>query len=409
MSLKCQKTASIVGLGQIGLPLAVLSAMSGLGVFGVDASKNRLQAINKFDENSIEADVLFLLKGDVVRENLKLSHYLSQKSDYIIFAVPTPFYPDTNVINLNILTGAITDSLKFFTQGVVVILESTVPVGYTNFISRKINFLTGLECGKDFFLAYSPERLLPGNAIKELLSNERIVGGVTDICSQKAADFYEQILTAPISKTTSMIAEATKVFENSFRLLNIAFANEVYNFSKSLEIDPFELITLANKHPRVNIHAPGIGVGGDCLPVHPYLLPYLPSSIQLALEINKNQEDVILGEILNAVNNLQQDCAKILALGITYKPDVRDLRNSPALNICKKLNQTPCVDLFVRDPFFSIEEVSSLGLKGDSGQDFLEFDLVVILVGHTLFFENKNKLMSQAKKILDPVLILGIT
>lgn len=401
------KTVNVLGLGHIGLPLAVLAALRGYLVFGVDIDQSRLEQIRQLDERGMESSINFLLQDEIVMKNLLLSSTVDQSSDYFVICVPTPLN-DSLSPNLDYVKEAIRAIGQKLSKGSTVIIESTMPVGATKKMADLLEKQSGLILNEDFFVAYSIERLFPGQAFKELVFNDRVIGGVGDRSSDNAANFYLPLVRGRIFQVDSKTAELTKITENAHRSVEIAFANQISEFAKRVGVDPLVLIELANNHPRVNILKPGVGVGGDCIPTHPYFLgdgQEVPSIILESLKINVNQTHLTLLEILDTVSSLKNRLkrkVKVLLLGLTYKANVQDLRNSPALFVAKELSKSKKVNLKVCEPTLSDSQISLLGLQSVELSEYKNMDLTVFLVGHDKFLSLKKTFLYE-KSYLDPI------
>lgn len=407
------KSVTIVGLGNIGLPLAVLAALKGYKVFGVDIDPLRLEKIRTLDDKAIEPAVVFFLQDQQVIDNLQLQTFVQSKTDFIVMCVNTPvdenFQP-----NMKIVQDATLALAPFLKVGSVLIIESTTTVGFTRKMSADLEKLTGMVAGKDFFVAYTPERLLPGQAFRELIFNDRVIGGINSKSSDRAMEFYVPMIKGECLRTSAEVAELTKIIENSHRAVEIAFANEVFEIAKELNIDPFDLIELANRHPRVKIANPGIGVGGDCVPVHPHFLKSslvkgLPDLLDKALKLNQERDSKIIQEVSEVLQstrlkNVQKKRKPIVLLfGLTYKPNVLDLRNSPALKIAQKLSLMPEIDLRVYDPLIDRSKMMDLGLESlECYSEYKIADVLVFLVAHDKFALFKDIDLSE-KVCVDPI------
>lgn len=385
------KQVCVIGLGYIGLPTALIAAQHGLHVRGFDIDHERITHINN---------------GIAPIQETELQHHLHQAlstgqftasciimpADYFIIAVPTPC-TEQKTADLQAVWQAIESIISVIKPHATIILESTVPVGTTQKIAQHIQLMTGLQAGSDFFIAHCPERVLPSNIFHELRYNSRLIGGINDLSTQKAVEFYEHFVEAPLYKTNDSTAELVKLVENSYRDVNIAFANQVAALAEYINNDPYEVIELANKHPRVNILQPRCGVGGHCIAIDPwFLIETFPQQTQLlacARQINDARPSVVIDRIKNFATAWQQHhqgTCKVLMLGVTYKPDVDDLRESPALHIAQHCNQLPQLDLAVVDPYVAPEKIQEKNITTVSLADGVTWaDCIVILVGHTYF------------------------
>lgn len=403
------KRIAIIGLGYIGLPTAILAAECGYTVFGFDIDENKVQRLNMGDTTIIEPEINTRLTNALKNKNLLISTSLHY-ADCFIIAVPTPI-KSNNKADLSYVMSAADQIAKRIMPGNLVILESTVPVGTTEKISYRIADVSGLQPEIDFFVAHCPERVLPGKIFKELIDNDRVVGG----CSQKACDlaktFYSRFVRGFIHITNDKIAEMVKLVENSSRDVQLAFANQVAAMCSTAGIDPYQVIELANRHPRVNILSPTCGVGGHCIAVDPwFLVETFPGDTELlvsARKINDQKPDQVINKILEQVNLFKENTSNnptVLALGVTFKPDVDDLRESPALKITQTLKEKKdLLNLLVYDPCASIEDLEQLELPYI--QDFIfgleQADIIVVLVKHKQFSQPSNAQFFEKKTLID--------
>ena len=330
----------VVGLGYIGLPTAALLANSGYKVLGVDISRDVVDIINKGQIHIVEPGLEEFVKKAVDSGNLH-ADIEPTYADIFLLAVPTPFKgehePDVDYII------AATKSIAHFVQaGNLVILESTSPVGTTELI-KKILEESGVHC-EEILFAHCPERVLPGNILHEIVENDRVIGGLTQEATEKTAAFYGTFVHGEILKTNARTAEMSKLIENSFRDVNIAFANELSIVCDKLSIDVWDVINLANHHPRVNILKPGVGVGGHCIAVDPWFVVAAGGKdaklIRTAREVNMYKTEWVIRKIKNISSQFEVSKNRkptIVCLGLTFKPDIDDLRESPALFIALTL------------------------------------------------------------------------
>jgi len=407
---------SIIGLGYIGLPTAAVLASKDIKVVGVDVSQYVVDTINQGKIHIIEPGLDDLVREAVQKNNLK-AVINPEKADVFMIAVPTPFKgshePDLSYIRL--AAKAIAPVLE---KGNLVILESTSPVGATEkmmtWMREERLDLSFPEFGNNNFIAdiavaHCPERVLPGQVVRELIENDRIIGGVTDYCAKQAKDLYKIFVDADCLLTDCRTAELSKLVENSFRDVNIAFANELSLICDKLGINVWKLIELANHHPRVNILQPGPGVGGHCIAVDPWFIvdsaPDEAKLIRAARLVNDNKPNFVLGKIDKAVNAIGKNKSdlKIACLGLSFKPDIDDLRESPALSIAGKIGLMGFSELFLVEP-----NISSIPdkLKGESisitsaDKAIKAADIVVLLVDHTPFKKMDLEVLS-GKQIVD--------
>jgi len=407
---------SIIGLGYIGLPTAAVLASKDIKVVGVDVSQHVVDTINKGKIHIIEPGLDALVREAVQKNHLK-AVINPEKADVFMIAVPTPFKgnhkPDLSYIRL--AAKAIAPVLE---KGNLVILESTSPVGATEkmmtWMREERLDLSFPEFGNNNFIAdiavaHCPERVLPGQVVRELIENDRIIGGVTDYCAKQAKDLYKIFVDADCLLTDCRTAELSKLVENSFRDVNIAFANELSLICDKLGINVWKLIELANHHPRVNILQPGPGVGGHCIAVDPwFIVDSAPDEVKLirtARLVNDNKPNFVLEKIDKAVKVIGKDKSdlKIACLGLSFKPDIDDLRESPALSIAGKIGLMGFSELFLVEP-----NISSIPdkLKGESisitsaDKAIKAADIVVLLVDHTPFKKMDLEVLS-GKQIVD--------
>ncbi|MGB5339012.1 MAG: UDP-N-acetyl-D-mannosamine dehydrogenase [Gammaproteobacteria bacterium] len=344
------KRICVVGLGYIGLPTASLLGTKGYSVYGVDTSQVVVDTINKGDIHIVEPDLDVLVKSAVLSG--RLSAGLEPKAaDIFILAVPTPF-KDNNQPDLSFVEAATRMISPYVEAGNLVILESTSPVDTTNGVVAKILEEAGHDIARDIYIAHCPERVLPGRILTELVENDRIVGGINKISTEKAVEFYSTFVRGEVLATDSRTAEMAKLTENSFRDVNIAFANELSLICDQEGINVWELIALANRHPRVNILKPGPGVGGHCIAVDPWFIvaraPELARLIRTAREVNDFKPDWVVNKVKNNASKFKQPV--IGCLGLAFKADVDDLRESPAVEIVRRLIADEVGDILVSEP-----------------------------------------------------------
>lgn len=389
-----QKNLGVIGLGNIGLPTAILAALKGYKVLGIDTDVQKLKKIAAADSTIVEIEMLPLLQEVLSKASLQLASCLQQACDVWLVCVQTPLTQD-NSANLDYLDQALRQLSPYLRPGNTIILESTLPVGSTNKIVGFIEQLSGLQLDRDFYLAYSPERVLPGNILKEFLCNDRVIGGASPLSAQKAVEFYCPLVEGQFFLTDASTAECVKLVENSYRSVQLAFSNQIYQMAENAGLDGREVINLASRHPRVKLLQPGIGVGGDCVPVHPYFLKeslgidLVPSLVAEALEINLQQTQLVIDRLMTSIDACRIELNRkpvVLLLGLTYKPNVRDLRNSPALNIAQSLTDYNGGLITVYDPWLEQAAIEELGLTGGPLPDlWRQADIVVMLVGHSVF------------------------
>lgn len=400
----------VIGLGYIGLPTAAVFASRKVKVVGVDINKHAVDTINQGKIHIVEPN-LDILVHSVVNDGFLKASMLPEEADAFIIAVPTPFKGDNHEPNLDYIKAASKSVAKVLKKGNLVILESTSPVGATEQMARwiaeeRVDLTFPHQCGEtsDIKIAHCPERVLPGQVIRELIENDRIIGGMTKKCTEHAVDLYKIVVKGECIKTDARTAEMAKLTENSFRDVNIAFANELSILCDKLNINVWELIKLANRHPRVNILQPGCGVGGHCIAVDPWFIvhqnPDEAKIIKTAREVNDDKPNFVIKKIKERVKDISHP--KIACLGLAFKPDIDDLRESPALDIVVRLANEKYQILAVEP---NIEELP-LRLQDKNvslvclNQALEEADVVVILVKHKEFVNIQNTVF-QRKNILN--------
>jgi len=374
----------VVGLGYIGLPTAALLASRGYDVHGVDVVKNVVETINKGEIHIVEPDLDTFVKGAVAAGKLKCSTS-PVESDVFIIAVPTPFH-EGHVPDVTYIEAAAKSIAPYVSAGNIVILESTSPVGATKDL-LKILENEGVNTSQ-VHVAHCPERVLPGKIMQELIENDRIVGGTTPEATKATAEFYREFVMGEVLETDSTTAEMAKLTENSFRDVNIAFANELSMLSDKFGINAWEVIRLANHHPRVNILNPGVGVGGHCIAVDPWFIVHKGGEdakiIRTAREVNLAKTDWVIEKIKSAAKDFEATnnrAPKIAALGLAYKPDIDDLRESPALEIVKNMIAEGFNILPVEPNIINHKDVTIYKLDDAIN----EADIAVLLVPHHEF------------------------
>lgn len=376
------KSICVIGLGYIGLPTASLLGTKGYTVTGVDVSPKVVDTINQGKIHIVEPDLDILVKSAVNSGNLKAS-LEPVKADVFIIAVPTPF-KDNYVPDLSYVEQASKAIAPYIEPGNLVILESTSPVGTTEDYVAKILQEYGHDTDKDVFVAHCPERVLPGRILIELVQNDRIVGGINPKSTTAAANFYKEFVSGQVLETDSRTAELSKLTENSFRDVNIAFANELSLICDKENIDVWSLIALANRHPRVNILQPGPGVGGHCIAVDPWFIihraPEEARLIKAARLVNDSKPDWVIRKIVEKANKFKKPT--IACLGLAFKADVDDLRESPSVEIVSKLQALNIADVIVCEP--NIREHSKFELSTLENA-LTTADIIVVLVDHKEF------------------------
>ncbi|MCX7614283.1 MAG: nucleotide sugar dehydrogenase [Clostridiales bacterium] len=389
------KKIAILGLGYIGLPTAITLADAGFVVAGFDTNQEIVNILNTGRIHIVEPGLGEALNRSVSSGRLTFSNELTG-ADVFYIAVPTPFYSEMGRISadLSYVKSAASMIAKVIKEGNLVILESTVPPRTTEMISKIIEEESGLR-EQDFCIAHCPERVIPGHMLEELKNNDRIVGGRTKKAGEMAKEIYEKVLVkGKIRLTDDLTAEMCKLTENTFRDINIAFANELSIICDELGIDVFELISLANCHPRVNILNPGVGVGGHCIAVDPWFIyeqfPEEAKLIYAARLRNDSKPKYVADCVFNAVKDKKD--AVIAVLGLSYKPDVDDLRESPSIELCHELTQLGC-KVIACEPFVDSDVNGILNLPLEEA--IRRCDYSVITLKHTVFSENKDLIASK--------------
>jgi len=378
------KTICVVGLGYIGLPTAALLANRGYQVHGVDVVQSTVDIINAGNIHIVEPELDIFVRSAVNSGNLKAS-LTPKESDVFIIAVPTPFH-EGYVPNIDYVISATKAIAPYVKEGNIVILESTSPVGTTDKVEDVLKE-EGVDTSK-LFIAHCPERVLPGQIMRELVENDRIVGGTTPEATQKTVEFYNTFVSGEVLSTTARTAEMAKLTENSFRDTNIAFANELSILCDKFDIDVWELISLTNRHPRVNVLQPGAGVGGHCIAVDPWFIVHAGGDdakiIRTAREINTYKTEWSIEKIKNAALKFENENgrkAKVACMGLAFKPDIDDLREAPALYIAKTLKAQGIEVLAVEPNIKNHKDLAILNYE-----DAIEkADVIAYLVGHKEF------------------------
>ena len=380
--------ACFMGLGYIGLPTAIISSQHGINVCGVDINPKVVEKTNRGELHIVEPGLQDLLKKAVDSKSLVAST-TPFESDVYLIVVPTPFKakhePDISYVQ-----SATKTVIPLLKEGDLFIIESTSPVGTTEKMAELI-FAERPELKGRIHIAYCPERVLPGNVIFELVNNDRVIGGIDDASADAAADFYGKFVTGQLHKTNCRTAEMCKLVENSSRDVQIAFANELSMICEKAGINVWELISLANKHPRVNILQPGCGVGGHCIAVDPYFIssafPNEAKIIAQARSINNYKSEWCVEKAKNAILSFELENGKkpqVALMGLAFKPNIDDLRESPAMKIAKHLvAEMPDVKFNIVEPNISSHPDFDIV---DFQTAFEQSDIVVYLTAHKQFF-----------------------
>ncbi|WBU52950.1 UDP-N-acetyl-D-mannosamine dehydrogenase [Paracoccus sp. SCSIO 75233] len=387
----------IVGLGYIGLPTAALFALRGIDVVGLDINTDAVERINRGETHIVEPGLDDAVRRSVRNGTLRATTE-PEPADAFLIAVPTPFLSNRNakLPDLSYVEAAARSIAPVLKAGDLVILESTSPVGATEQMAEwlaserpDLSFPQTHGEDSDIRVVHCPERILPGHALRELVTNDRVIGGMTRACAAAARDLYRCVVEGECIETDARTAEMAKLTENSFRDVNIAFANELSVICSKLGINVWELIRLTNRHPRVNILQPGPGVGGHCIAVDPWFIvaqaPEEAKLIRAARETNDSKPEWVLDKIRDAVAE-KPDSAKISCFGLAFKPDIDDLRESPALEIVSRLVQEYPGRVSVVEPH--IEELPPC-LNGSAAlvpiREAIDAEICVMLVDHSHF------------------------
>lgn len=376
----------VVGLGYVGLPAACVLAQSGHEVLGVEIRAEVVEGLNR---GQIHIDEPGL--HDLLQEALQQGRFQAQTkpevADAFILCVPTPFQTGYQP-DLSYVEAAARSVLPVLKEGDLVVVESTIPVGATEKVAALIRTARPELSQENLHVAHCPERVLPGNAIREIIDNDRVVGGTTPKATERAARLYRSFSRGTVAETTACTAELAKLAENTFRDINIAYANELSMLCNECGVDVQDLIRLANMHPRVNIHAPGAGVGGHCIPVDPWFIvsrfPREASLIRAAREVNIQKETWVVDQVLQAAQ--RHGASQVVMAGLTYKPDVDDFRESPALRIAEQVAARLSQPLIGVDPYAAkLRQERQVDFELQSEIPLQAGTLVAVLVRHRQF------------------------
>ena len=415
---------SIVGLGYIGLPTAAMFAKSKIKVIGVDINRHAVDTINKGETHIVEPDLDVIVRA-AVRQGYLRATSKPEPADAFLIAVPTPFIGDYEP-DLSFVKAAAKSIAPVLKKGDLVILESTSPVGTTEQVAgwlaeerSDLKFPHQHGDHADIYVAYCPERVLPGKVVEELVSNDRIIGGLTVRCSERAIELYKTFVKAECIVTNVRVAEMCKLTENAFRDVNIAFANELSIICDELGVDVWQLISLANRHPRVKVLSPGPGVGGHCIAVDPWFIVHKsPSTARLiksAREINDEKPDWVLKKIEVKISEFlknnagrTRDSLVVGCFGIAFKPDIDDLRESPALAIVSRLLQAKLGKVLVVEPNIEMlpEGLEAAELTHISAA-IPRCDLAIFLVKHSSFIPLSDTALASIPIVIDACGVLA--
>lgn len=391
---------NVIGLGYIGLPTALMLAANGNEVTGTDYNKELLSTL-KHGELTFEEPGLEELFKNALDKGIKFENDYSS-TDFYIITVPTPYDKVDKKIDASYVIAATKQVLEVCKKGTILVIESTISPGTIDRFVRPLIKDAGLVLGEDIHLVHAPERILPGQMIKELQFNSRTIGADNPEIAEKVKAVYSSFCEGEIVCTDIRTAEMTKVVENTFRAINIAFANELTKIARHDDLDVHEIIRISNMHPRVNILSPGPGVGGHCIPVDPWFLvgdyPRLTKLISTALEINESMPELVLDRIGTIMKeNGITDSNKVGIYGVTYKQDVDDIRESPTLQLFEKMEE------HFAEPFKFFDPMIHNQILNNQVMDFDKFlnesEVIVLMVEHSHLKDNLDKLKD--KFILD--------
>ena len=392
---------NVIGLGYIGLPTALMMASHGVEVVGTDYNRELVNTLasghTTFKEKGL--DELFT---EAVAKGIKFTTEY-QKTDMYVVSVPTPYDKFSKKVDAGLVVAAVRNVLQVAPMGAVVVIESTVSPGTIDRFVRPVIEEAGLKIGKDIHLVHAPERIIPGNMVYELLHNNRTIGSDSREIGERVKQYYASFCQGEIVVTDIRTAEMTKVVENTFRAVNIAFANELMRICRHDNMDVYEIIRICNMHPRVNILQPGPGVGGHCISVDPWFLvgdyPQLVKVIAESMKTNDSQPEFVLNRIHEIMlENRISDSNRVGLYGITYKENVDDFRESPTLQLLEAQERHLAKPLKCYDPFLENQQI--VENQYSNFDEFLEnIDFLVIMVKHDHIKQNWNKLTG--KVILD--------
>jgi len=386
----------VVGLGYIGLPTAAVLSSRGYDVHGFEVNPKAVEIINSGRAHVVEPDLDILVRAAVQTGKLKAATEPAA-ADIFMLCVPTPFKGEY-VPDLSYVQKATETICPLIEKGNLIILESTSPPGTTEMVAKIVTKNTGLSRDEVHF-ANAPERVLPGKILREVVENDRIIGGLNDASTEACAKFYETFVSGELHLTSARTAETAKLVENAFRDVNIAFANELSRLSEDLGLDVWRVIELANKHPRVNILSPGPGVGGHCIAVDPWFLVHAsPEStplIRTAREVNEQKPLRVVERIISRAERFKNPT--IACLGLAYKPDIDDLRESPAVTIVDALIESKVGKVRVVEPYIESHDRYDLQTLEEA---LPAADIVVVLVAHRPFKKIPPHLLAE-KTVFD--------
>ena len=395
-----ERIINVIGLGYIGLPTALSFAANGIKVIGTDLNKDIVKKLNA-GKTTFKEEGLDELFEAALNAGIKFSTEYQETDAYIV-TVPTPYIKESKQLDPKYVISAVNTVLDVCKKDTILVIESTVSPGTMDKYVRPILEERGFKIGEDIHLVHAPERIIPGNMIKELKHNSRTIGADNNEIGKIVKSWYESFCEGEIVVTNIKTAELSKVVENTFRDINIAFANELSRICRREGIDINELISISNRHPRVNILSPGPGVGGHCISVDPWFLvgdyPDLVNIILAARAVNDSQPDFVIQRMRQIMEqNEISDISKVGIYGLTYKEDVDDMRESPTFQLLEKFNNYFVKGIKVYDPL--IEEVILDGQYVDFDKFLDDVEMIVVMVGHKHIKDHMEKI--QNKYILD--------
>ena len=404
----------VLGLGYIGLPTASTFATHGIEVIGVDVNERIINTLQNGGLHIHEPGLRTLVEAAIKSGKLRVASQ-PEEADAFLIAVPTPFYEDKTgeylderykLADMRAVTSAAKAIVPFLRTGNLVVLESTSPPRTTVDLVKPILERSGLKVGVDFHLAYSPERVLPGQILRELIENARVIGGVTPESARAGAELYSVFVKGRVIQTDATTAEMVKIMENTTRDVNIAIANEFSRLAERFGVDVWEAISLANLHPRINILSPGPGVGGHCISVDPWFFveaaPDLSQLIWNARKVNDLQPHFVFNLVQKAVGSLKGK--KIALLGLAYKPDVDDLRESPAAEVARLLIDAGA-NVYAFEPF-KMDGLLGIRMASSLENAVQDAEAILLLVRHTQFCEITPEVLAgqtSARTLIDTV------
>lgn len=377
-----QPKICVIGLGYIGLPTSAMFATHGCEVIGVDVNGKVVQALSR-GKTRIEEPYLDIMVQAAVRSGHLKAKRKPEEADVFIIAVPTPITEDKKA-DMDYVVEATEMIIPYLKKGNLVILESTSPTGTVEELLVPILEKSGLKIGEELYVGHSPERVLPGKILWELVNNNRIVGGINRISAEKIRDLYKIFVNADIYLTTATTAEMCKMMENTFRDVNIALSNELAKICEKTGVNAWEVIELCNKHPRVDLHQPGPGVGGHCLAVDPWFIIEKNPDLAKIIELSRRTNDDMPYHVLDRIDEILKDIKrnkKITILGITYKPDIDDIRESPILKLIDLIDGRKDYEVIIYDPYVKTHKYQEKDLI-EAAKDS---DLIVLGVNHDVF------------------------